>query len=378
MKIFRFVFLILTACGIREFPGYDVTCEVLRLGYTNLVSSSACSNGSNQSGGGTASQGLRVTTYFAWSSQPSFRMSMPTDMVKVGNSFYIVDMANHNIVELSGNHLTVVAGSPGNAQGPVGGDQLGIGTNALFQSPTSLAVNSNGTVLYIGDQLNYKLKKMDLSTKDVTFLAGGSRGKADGLGAAAQFGRFHALYMRGNQIYMADSGNELIRKISSAGLVSTIAGSGATGTADGPALQATFNNPRGIFTAGNGVVYILDSGAGLVRVLKNGQVSTLAGVGYTGPPKDGIGKNAVFKSALAITGDNKGHLYVGDDETLRKIIIATGEVITIAGAAGQSGVVNGSGQKARFSGEIRGLIYDTGTLVLYLLDELTVRKITGI
>lgn len=379
------MFLFLVACGFQEFPVYDFSCETVKLEFSNLTGSvcpvpsgsggTTIGGGGISGGGGTVgSPSVKVKTFFDFRTQNQVIIKFPWDLVRIGSDFYIGNGGMNNIVKLSGLNLRVVAGS---SLG-IGGNMNGTAARSELRFPIALAVNKGNTAIYVGDKLNNTIKKFDLLNDYVSFVAGGRQGYADGLGAQALFDQFNGFFMVGDKLYVGDSGNSRIRMIeTTTSMVSTVAGNGVARAKDGPALTAEFVNPRRLFADNKGVLYIVDQGNGTIRTLENGRVKTLVGSGATGRIRDGIGAAARFHSISAITGDNNGHLYVGDETTLRKINIATREVTTIAGADSSPGVVNGFGNKARFQIIVTGLIYDASRKVLYLLDQATIREISG-
>lgn len=184
-------------------------------------------------------------------------------------------------------------------------------------------------------------------------------------------------------VYVADTGNHLIRRIDAAGVVSTLAGqTGISGYADGPGTGALFNEPSGVLPAPQGGVWVLDSNNGRIRhVAADGRVTTLAGGGAgAGGSRhaDGSGSAAAFNEPRGFAQDAAGNLFVADyqNHVLRKVTPA-GVVTTLAGAAGQQGSVDGSGSAARFSAPQAVAIDAAGNL--YVADTgliKAVRKVT--
>jgi sugar lactone lactonase YvrE len=187
---------------------------------------------------------------------------------------------------------------------------------------------------------------------NVTTLAGSaeSSGSANGIGSEALFACPDgvAVDTSGN-IYIADRGNELIRKITPRGLVTTLAGSGVKGYADGPCTLASFNNPFGIAVDSLGNVYVADTANQVIRkITSDGMVTTLAGsVGVKGFT-NGVGITATFFYPTGVAVDSSGNVYVADkfNYSIRKITPG-GMVSTLAGS-GSDGFTNGSGTEASF------------------------------
>lgn len=185
------------------------------------------------------------------------------------------------------------------------------------------------------------------------------------------------LTMDGTNLYLANSDNHTIsRVVIASGAFSTIAGtSGLSGSANAWGGAARFNGPKGITTDGT-YLYVADTGNNLIRkvVIATGEVTTLAG-GYTGLTYDGTGVGAQFKAPMGITTDGK-NLYVADSgaHIIRKVVIASGVVTTIAGSANATGNVNGSGSDARFN-DPRSITTDGVSLFVSDYNNHVIRRI---
>lgn len=256
------------------------------------------------------------------------------------------------------------------------GSADGTGTAARFSF--AAGITSDGTNLYVADTYNHAIRKVVIATAEVTTLAGtaGSFGSTDGTGAEALFNYPQGITTDGTNLYVADTANFTVRKIViSTGEVTTLAGTaGAFGSADGTGADARFSYTTGLTSDGTNL-YVVDNRSNTIRkiVIATGEVTTLVGTAGVSGSTDGTGSAAFFFSPQAVTMD-EASLYVADtaNRTIRKIIIATGEVTTLAGAAGAAGSTDGSGTAARF-GAPYGIIAD-GTS-LYVTDRGTIRKI---
>lgn len=208
------------------------------------------------------------------------------------------------------------------------------------------------------------------------FAGSGFNGSANGDGATATFfGTYSlALDVAGN-LYVADGGNNMIRKITPEGLVSTFAGSGTKGSADGVSTQASFNNPTGVTVDAAGNVYVVDQGNNLIRkITSSGLVSTLAGSGTKGFA-DGAGAAASFNRPTDLVADRSGNLYVTDTYNLRiRKITPLGFVTTFAGNSSPYSS-DGIGTAASFSNPNGITIDKAGNLYVSQGDNL-IRKIT--
>jgi secreted PhoX family phosphatase len=159
----------------------------------------------------------------------------------------------------------------------------GMGTAAAFNAPAGVAIDAAGNI-YISEAGNYDVRKVTPDGVVSTFAGNPTGGFANGTGTAASFSSIQgiAIDAAGN-LYVADSGNQAIRKITPDGVVTTIAGTGVMGADNGPVATATFDGPAGIAVDAAGNLYIADFGNKMIRkITPGGTVSTLAGSGATG------------------------------------------------------------------------------------------------
>jgi hypothetical protein len=239
--------------------------------------------------------------------------------------------------------------------------------------------------LYVADPSNNTISRAAIATGVVTRMAGSlttqAWGYADGPGSVANFKRPQGITTDGTHLYVADTFNHVIRKIVIAtGVVSTLSGrwstSGVLGFDDGVAVDASFNSPRGITTDG-AYLYVSDTGNHTIRkiTIATGAVTTLAGTPGIVGHADGIGAAASFDSLTGITTDGT-NLYVADtkNNAIRKVVIATGAVTTLAGQAGTYGSDDGVGAKARFTGPY-GVVTDGTNVFVADAFNHTIRKI---
>lgn len=282
------------------------------------------------------------------------RFFWPEDVAADGSgNVYVTDIMNSTIrkIVVATGSVTTVAGLAGNV-----GSADGIGNASRFRGPWAIAADKSGN-LYVTDAANHTIRKITAATGSVTTLAGlaGSVGSADGTGSAARFNfpEGVAVDSSGN-VYVADSNNNTIRKIAAATkTVSTLAGlAGSSGSADGAGSAARFNGPMGIAADGLGNLYVADKDNSTIRriVVSTGEVTTLAGLAGQNGSADGIGNAARFDGPWSVASDGSGSLFVADtvSGTIRKIVAATGSVTTVAGLAGSVGSADGVGSAARF------------------------------
>ena len=218
-----------------------------------------------------------------------------------------------------------------------------------------------------------------LRRRSVSTLAGaaGIAGFADGMGGAARFSQPGAVAVDSNgALYVADGGNNSIRRITPGGMVATLAGWTNAGYADGLGTNALLNGPAGVTVDGVGNVFVADTGNNTIRkITTNGVVSTLAGLAGTAGHADGVGTNAQFNGPAGVAVDAAGNVFVADtyNYTIRRVA-SDGTVTTIAGVPGQYGYRDGAGTNALFdlaSGvgvDARGNVYVADT------DNNVVRK----
>ena len=300
------------------------------------------------------------------------QFNLPCGITTVSDDIYVADYDNHRIRKVSLNgDVSTFAGSG------IMGFADGTSDIAQFYYPSGVAVDASNNV-YVADCSNCRIRKI---TNDgiVTTLAGnGKEGFANGEGTVAQFDSPNnvAVDALGN-VYVADTGNHSIRKITSAGVVTTLAGNGTAGFADGSGSTAQFNYPIGIAVDALGNVYVGDRLNHRIRkITPTGMVSTLAGTGGISFA-DGQSNVAKFNHPNGVTVDALGNVYVADwfNHRIRKIS-PTGEVTTLAGD-GTAGFRNGTGESARFCFPEDLVVNDSGNF-LYVADgnNHRIRKIT--
>jgi sugar lactone lactonase YvrE len=305
------------------------------------------------------------------------RFSQPDGIaVDSAGNVFVSDRRNNNIRKISSSAVvTTLAGTV-----PQSGSTDGTGDQARFSVPDGIAIDALGNAL-VADRGNEVIRKISPDGQ-VTTLAGtpDATGNSDGTGNSAAFDSPSdvAVDPAGNT-YVADNDNNTIRKISPAGEVTTLAGApGESGNVDGVGINARFDDPEGIAVDAAGNVYVADTDNNTIRkITPAGLVTTLAGSPDETGSADGIGVNARFDEPDGIAVDAAGNVYVADTDnsTIRKIT-PQGIVSTLAGQANEEGDADGTGAAARFSFP-RDLDIDTqGNL--YVLDSgnHTVRKIT--
>jgi streptogramin lyase len=284
-----------------------------------------------------------------------------------GNLF-VADTGNHRIRKItpSGFVSTVAGSSDGYANGT--------GTAAMFNTPRGIAVDTSGN-LYVGDSANHRIRKITPGGVVSTLAGSGNRDSINGPGSTASF--YYPIGVAVNNqgdVYVADSSNNLIRKITPAGVVSTLAGSYG-GFADGTGVRAQFEYPVGVAVNANGEVFVADRSNNLIRkITPAGVVTTLAG--WTAGYLDGTGTAASLNYCLGVAVDGSGAVFVADTGNLRiRKITPEGVVSTVAGA-GTEGDVDGTGTAAIFDSPIGVTVDVNGNLYVSEDYNNRIRKIT--
>jgi sugar lactone lactonase YvrE len=250
--------------------------------------------------------------------------------------------------------------------------------SVILATPMGVVSDASGNV-YVAEFTVHRIRKIAPDGLVTNFAGeGGVSGSADGVGTAARFTNPQGLAIDGaGNIYVADQGNQTIRKITPDGVVTTLAGLARTvGYADGTGSAARFTAPRGIAADAAGNVYVADGTHTIRAITSAGVVTTVAGLAGSPGSGDGAGAAAQFRDPPGIAVDAAGNLYVADqgNHTIRKI--GAGVVTTIAGFAGTAGYADGNGSAARFNSP-EGIAVDAAGNV-YVADRgnNAIRKIT--
>jgi sugar lactone lactonase YvrE len=299
--------------------------------------------------------------------------------VDVEGNVYVADSANHRVRKIAPDGtVTTAAGSDEDdyLDGPV--------SEALFQTPTGVAMSASGT-LYVADSWQHDPHPMRIRAITpegmVVTLAGSSEaGSSDGIGVEATFRSPVGITTdNAGNVIVADTKNHRIRRVTPAGEVTTLAGptgSGyAAGYADGPAAEARFQEPRNVAVDGAGTIYVADTGNHCIRkITPDGTVTTLAGTNEPGYA-DGPGTQARFSYPAGIAVDGEGNLYVADTANHRiRQITPDGTVTTLAGAGGP-GNADGPAAEAQFRSP-EGIAVDaSGNIIVADTGNHRIRKI---
>ncbi|MGA3081130.1 MAG: NHL repeat-containing protein [Terracidiphilus sp.] len=246
---------------------------------------------------------------------------------------YVADKVSNTIRKITpAGVVTTLAGTAG-----VTGHSDGTGGDASFFGPTGVATDSRGNV-YVADSGNNIIRKV-APAGVVTTVAGlaGERGENDGIGGAARFTAPYSIAADGaGNLIVDEMSRHTLRKITSEGVVTTLAGrAGETGHADGIGTNATFYFPHGVATDQAGNVYVADSSNNTIRkVTPAGVVTTIAGIASPGEDSnefDGIGAAATFSDPMAVATDSAGNVFVLEADNIREVT-PTGVVTTFVGS----------------------------------------------
>ena len=259
----------------------------------------------------------------------------------------------------------------------------GTTATARFNYPSGIVVDSAGN-LFVADTNNYTIRKITPANA-VTTLAGlaGISGSADGTGATARFGGPHGIAVdAADTLYVADTNSHTLRAVTPAAAVTTPAGlAGSMGADNGAGAAARFNSPFGAATDSAGNVYVSDRASHTIRMITpGGDVSTYAGTANVIGSTDATGAAASFNDPRGLATDASDNLYVADfgNYTIRKIS-SGGVVTTLAGTAGAPitlGNGDGTGAAARFAGP-EGVATDSaGNVFVSDVNAHTIRKVT--
>ena len=332
----------------------------------------------------TGASGVPVTAGAADGAAATASFNNPYGITTDGTNLYVVDTNNNKIrkIVIATGAVSTLAGSPTG----VAGSADGAGAAATFNSPSG--ITTDGTNLYVADSSNNKIRQIVIATGVVSTLAGsGAAGAADGAGATASFNYPYGITTDGTNLYVVDTNNNKIRKIVIAtGVVSSVTGAantaGVTGAADGAGAAATFNGPTDLTTDGT-KLYVVDEWNSKIRqiVIATGVVSSVTGAANTASGRgaaDGAAATASFYIPYGLTTDGTS-LYVTDagNSKIRQIVIATGVVSSVTGAAntaGVAGAADGAGATATFSNPA-GITTDGTNLYVVDSNNNKIRKI---
>ena len=317
------------------------------------------------------------------STGPAARFNRPTGIIADGTTLYISDTGNHTIRKITGGSVSTLAGTAGKegfSDNPAGPE------NVLFWSPGGITVGTIGfeKSLFVADTGNHSIRRVSLTGATFTYAGSGVPGFDNAVGAAASFNSPRGITFFGSSIFVADTGNHAIRKITG-GSVSTLAGDGNPGFLDNTSgLFARFSSPRSLIAVGS-TLFVADTGNHVIRrvdTTDSGFVTTLAGLpqvpGFSDSPS-GAGNDARFNGlqGMGIQDGISTLFFVADTQNhvVRQVTLA-GEVTTVAGNPPRAGLVNATGENARFDAPAGVAIIGDDAFVSDQGTD-TIRKITS-
>jgi sugar lactone lactonase YvrE len=320
-----------------------------------------------------------VVTTLAGSGSPGFAdgagkeasFKYPAGIALDGSgNIYLADAYNNRIRKITpAGVVTTLAGSGKE------GFADGMGKDAVFNGPAGIAIDRDGNI-YTAEWKGHRVRKITPAGVVTTLAGSGKAGFADGTGAGASFNTPEgvALDSKGN-VYVADSANNKIRKISPSGVVTTLAGSGKKDFVNGVGAEAGFMDPKGIALDAVGNVYVSDKGNHQIRkITPGGVVTTLAGSGKAGS-ENGRGAEASFNKPFGPTVDGQGNVYVADSgNNLIRKITPSGVVFTLAGS-GKAGSEDGYESAASFNTPWGVAVDSFGTVYVSDHNSFKIRKI---
>lgn len=261
------------------------------------------------------------------------------------------------------------------------GKEDGTGIQASFYQSQGMTTDSAGNI-YVSDTANNLIRKITPQAVVTTYAGNGVANYVEGAALSASFNIPQGIVIdSAGNLYVADTGNNVIRKITSGGQVSTIAGSGSAAFANGTGTSASFNGPTGMTIDSSGNLYVVDTGNNRIRKIVTSVspavVSTISGLATAGSV-DGSASVATFNAPQGIAIDSTGSLYVTDtsNHRIRKIAMTPSPTVisTLAGAT--SGSADGTGTSATFN-RPRGITIDaTGNIFVADTNNYEIRKIT--
>jgi sugar lactone lactonase YvrE len=264
--------------------------------------------------------------------------------VGAAGTLFIADTDNHRVREVSASGvITTAAGTGTPGYSGDGGDA----TSARLNGPTGVAVGANGD-LFIADFYNYRVRKVSASGAITTVAGNGTAGYFTGYGGDGGAATSALLYYpagvavdAAGNLFIADTANQRVRKVSASGVISTVAGNGTPGYSGdgGPATAAQLAGPSGVAVDGAGNLFIADNGNERVRkVSATGVITTVAGNGTPGYSGDGgAATSARLSRPLGVAVDAAGNLFIADSSNNRVRKVSVSGVITTVAGTGTSG-----------------------------------------
>jgi sugar lactone lactonase YvrE len=322
----------------------------------------------------TTFAGSATTTGSANGTGLAARFSSPDGMaVDSAGNLFVADSQNHTIRKITpAGVVTTFAGTAGSS-----GSTDGTGSAARFNYPTGLAIDASDN-LFVSDKNNFVIRKITPAAVVTTFAGtAGSTGLTNGAGSAAKFGQVGDVVIDSSgNLFVADSGNKLVRKITPGAVVSTFAGGSSVKGADGVGNAANFNSVLKLAIDSSGNVYVADYYT-LRKIAPDATVSTIAGRIDDWGNVNGAPGVARLWTAEALVADSSGNLYVSDSNSSIRKVSSAGVVSAFAGSTSNvSGSTNGTGTAARFLSISQMATDSAGNIYAAEFQNRDVRKIT--
>lgn len=319
----------------------------------------------------------------------SAAFNSPTGLAMSANAKFVLvaDTQNHTIrrIDIATSVITIVAGLAG-ASGAVDGSI----SAARFNQPSAIAISTDGKFALVADMSNHAIRRIDLDTGAVTTLAGqlGQTGSNDGTGNNARFFKPQGVAISADSLFalVSDSGNHTIRRINlSTGDVTTIAGTAGIAASDnGIGSAASFNNPTVVAISGDSsMALVADTDNHTIRRINllTREVKTVAGFSSASGSVDGVVPVSRLNKPQGLWLSSDGmYALVSDtgNNTIRRLSLADNRLETILGKAGQTGSVDAVGQAARFNQPVNIVMSLDGSLVLVAdSGNNAIRRLTG-
>ncbi|HXY28052.1 MAG TPA: hypothetical protein VEH82_07195, partial [Acidimicrobiales bacterium] len=315
-------------------------------------------------------------------------LTQPQDVVTdASGNVYIADQSNCVVRKVTpAGVISLFAGQPTHC-GATEGDG-GPATSAQLYDVTGIAVDASGNV-YIADGRNHVVRKVSPSGIITTFAGTGTNGYTGDGGPATSAELENPWGVRVNRsgdVFISDLDASVVREVNTSGTITTVAGTGTDGyTGDGgPATSAELNHPEGLFVDASNNLFIADEGAHVVRkVNAAGTITTVAGNGTSGTIGDGgPATSAELEEPTGVVEDIQGDLFIADytGQSVREVSAATGKISTYAGTSGTAGTGNqgngGPASAALLGGPSQVWLDQSGNLYINEYDTNQIRKVT--
>lgn len=301
-------------------------------------------------------------------------LSEPTGLAVDGSDVYVSDSGNRRIRKISGGTITTVAGTGVTGNSGDGGPAL-----SATMTPVRLALRS-GTLYFVSDgKVRAIASDQTVSTVAGSDPAGHFSGDGGPATNALLLGPTDVFGAPNGSALVADTANNRIRRIAANGTITTVAGNGAAGYSGdgGSAVAASLNAPRGVLQDGSGAIYIADTGNHRIRKVSGGTITTVAGTGVWGYDGDGVATTKMLASPIGVAVDGSGRLVFADAGSLRVRRIDGLNLETIAGTGVTTGPLGDGGPPLGARMSPIDVAIDGPDLYIAEMSNNRVRKVSG-